>query len=209
MSLTLRFQTGQSFCFHWGAFFQVLSLVHKLNFPQCKFFLKAFQVQLRRTKFRITVSNTPFSTSTTSQIRFGAAVCTVAGFHARMGCYHTFPEGFTDILMFRTLPYSSLERSVAPLGPFHVLHSKECANVTLCIRRSYRSEITNIWRSFLSHGVIYLSKFYTQFAEYLFMSFIDGPKSWHFILQKCLLCLIWRVDLKHNICKQNKRTICL
>lgn len=46
--------------------------------------------------------------------------------------------------MFRTLPYSSLERSVAPLGLYRVLHSKECANVTQCIRRSYRSEITNI-----------------------------------------------------------------
>lgn len=132
-----------------------------------------------------------------------------AGIHASMGCYHTLPEGFSDILMFRTLPYSSLERSVAPLGLYRVLHSKECANVTLYIRRSYRSEITNIWRSFLSHGGQYLLKFYTQFTKYLFISFIDWPKSWHFILQKCLLCLIWRVDLKHNICKQNIRTICL
>lgn len=169
--------------------------------------LKAFQVQLRRTKFCNTVSKTP--TSTPSQIRFGASVSTTASIHAQMGCYHTFPEGFSDFLMFRTLPYSSLERSVAPLGLFCVLHSRECANVTLCIRRSYRSEITNIWRSFLSHGVIYLSKFYMQFVKYLFMSFIDGLKSWHFILLKCLLCLIWRVDLKHNICKQNKSTICL
>lgn len=121
---------------------------------------------------------------------------------------HTLPEGFSDILMFRTLPYSSLEHSVAPLGLYRVLHSKECANVTLYIRRSYRSEITNIWMFFLSHGVIYLLKFYTQFAKYLFKSFIDRPKSWHFILQKCLLCLIWRVDLKQHLqTKKNGRYV--
>ncbi len=197
MVITQRFPTGRSFVFT-GVHFSDVITCSQMYFLHCISFWR---------HFRCSLCSKPLFPK--HHIHHQPLHKSAAGIHALIGRKHTLPEGFSDILMFRTLAYSSLERSVAPLGLYRVLHSKECANVTLCIRRSYRSEITNIWRFFLSHGVIYLSKCYTQVTKYLFMSFIDQQKSWYFILQKCLLCLIWRVDLKHNHCKQNKWTICL
>lgn len=145
-------------------FFSHYQLIH---FYSLFVILKAFQVQL------VPFSNYHFS----NPIQSSNPHC--GRYTYLNGMFQHTSRRVQWRLTFRTLPFSSLERSVAPLGLFRVLHSKECANVTLYIRRSYRSEITNIWRSFLSHGVIYLSVlsfFFTQFAKYLFISFIDRPK---------------------------------
>lgn len=53
---------------------------------------------------------------------FGSVKCTVVAILAQLGlfqrlkCISKLLEGFSDIAMFCTLPYSSLERTVAPLG---------------------------------------------------------------------------------------------